>query len=173
MGPTFCIVKRDGTFWTLWIILIIRVRIHWSGGTGKDILQGDVGDVIMGSGDVNQFEVFFRNDYIAADDCVHILGFEPEKGKLAIRFDEPIEQAANPDHAIIRTMDDGRWTIEGQMQPMFLPTVKKWRKFFACTLVNCKIFMFATFCSSPKWCQSLTGIWTWHTWQIRVLVELS
>ena len=33
----------------------------------------------------------------AADDCVHILDFEPEKDKLVIRFDEPIEYAANRD----------------------------------------------------------------------------
>ena len=27
------------------------------GGTGKDILQGDIGDVTMGGGDADQFEV--------------------------------------------------------------------------------------------------------------------
>ena len=71
------------------------------GGTGKDILQGDIGDVMMGGGDVDQFEVFLQNDVSAADDCVHILDFEPEKDKLVIRFDEPIEQAANPDRVIM------------------------------------------------------------------------
>ena len=71
------------------------------GGTGKDILQGDIGDVMMGGGDVDQFEVFLQDDVSAADDCVHILDFEPEKDKLVIRFDEPIEQAANPDRVIM------------------------------------------------------------------------
>jgi hypothetical protein len=37
----------------------------------------------------------------ASDDCVHILDFEPEKDKRVIRFDEPIEQAANPDRVIM------------------------------------------------------------------------
>lgn len=71
------------------------------GGTGKDILQGDIGDVMMGGGDVDQFEVFLQDDVSAADDFVHILDFEPEKDKLVIRFDEPIEQAANPDRVIM------------------------------------------------------------------------
>ena len=71
------------------------------GGTGKDILQGDIGDVMMGGGNVDQFEVFLQDDVSAADDCVHILDFEPEKDKLVIRFDEPIEQAANPDRMIM------------------------------------------------------------------------
>ena len=71
------------------------------GGTGKDILQGDVGDIMMGGGDVDQFEVFVQGGVDAADDCVHILDFEPEKDRLVIRFDEPIEQAANPDRVIM------------------------------------------------------------------------
>ena len=71
------------------------------GGSGKDILKGDIGDVMMGGGDVDQFEVFLQDDVSAADDCVHILDFEPEKDKLVIRFDEPIEQAANPDRVIM------------------------------------------------------------------------
>jgi hypothetical protein len=71
------------------------------GGSGKDILQGDIGDVMMGGGDVDQFEVFLQDDVSAADDCGHILDFEPEKDKLVIRFDEPIEQAANPDRVIM------------------------------------------------------------------------
>jgi len=71
------------------------------GGTGKDILQGDIGDVMMGGGDIDQFEVFLQDDVNAADDGVHILDFEPEKDKLVIRFDEPIEQAANPDRVIM------------------------------------------------------------------------
>ena len=71
------------------------------GGTGKDILQGDIGDVMMGGGDIDQFEVFLQDDVSAEDDCVHILDFEPEKDKLVIRFDEPIEQAANPDRVIM------------------------------------------------------------------------
>ena len=70
-------------------------------GTGKDILQGDIGDVMMGGGDVDQFEVFLQDDVSAGDDCVHILDFEPEKDKLVIRFDEPIEQAANPNRVIM------------------------------------------------------------------------
>ena len=70
-------------------------------GIGKDILQGDIGDVMMGGGDVDRFEVFIQDDVSAADDCVHILDFEPEKDKLVIRFDEPIEQAANPDRVIM------------------------------------------------------------------------
>ena len=37
----------------------------------------------------------------AADDCVHILDFEPEKDKLEIRFEVPIEQDANPDRMIM------------------------------------------------------------------------
>ena len=56
---------------------------------------------MMGGGDVDQFEVFLQNDLNAADDCIHILDFEPEKDKLVIRFDEPIEQAANPDRVIM------------------------------------------------------------------------
>jgi hypothetical protein len=71
------------------------------GGAGKDILKGDIGDVMMGGGDDDHFEVFLQNDVSAADDCVHILDFEPEKDKLVIRFDEPIEQAANPDRVIM------------------------------------------------------------------------
>ena len=71
------------------------------GGTGKDILQGDIGDVMMGGGDIDQFEVFLQDDVSAEDDFVHILDFEPEKDKLLIRFDEPIEQAANPDRVIM------------------------------------------------------------------------
>ena len=71
------------------------------GGTGKDILQGDIGDVMMGGGDIDQFEVFLQDDVSAEDDCVHILDFEPEKDKLVIRFDEPIEQAANPNRVIM------------------------------------------------------------------------
>jgi hypothetical protein len=71
------------------------------GGTGKDILKGDIGDIMMGGGDVNQFEVFIQDDVSASDDCVHILDFEPEKDKRVIRFDEPIEQAANPDRVIM------------------------------------------------------------------------
>ena len=71
------------------------------GGTGNDILQGDIGDVMIGGGDVDQFEVILQDDVSAADDCVHILDFEPEKDKLVIRFDEPIEQAANPDRVIM------------------------------------------------------------------------
>ena len=70
-------------------------------GIGKDILQGDIGDVMMGGGDVDRFEVFIQDDVSAADDCVHILDFEPEKDKLLIRFDEPIEQDANPDRVIM------------------------------------------------------------------------
>ena len=71
------------------------------GATGIDILQGDIGDVMMGGGDVAQFEVFLQNDVSEADDCVHILDFEPKNDKLVIRFDEPVEQAANPDRVII------------------------------------------------------------------------
>lgn len=71
------------------------------GGTGKDILKGDIGDIMMGGGDVDQFEVFLQDDVSASDDCVHILDFEPEKDKRVIRFDEPIEQAANPDRVIM------------------------------------------------------------------------
>jgi Ca2+-binding RTX toxin-like protein len=71
------------------------------GGMGKDILQGDIGDVMLGGGHVDQFEVFIQDDVSAADDCVHILDFEPEKDKLLIRFDEPIEQDANPDRVIM------------------------------------------------------------------------
>ena len=71
------------------------------GVTGKDILQGNIGDVMMGGGDIDQFEVFLQDDVSAEDDCVHILDFEPEKDKLVIRFDEPIEQAANPDRVIM------------------------------------------------------------------------
>ena len=71
------------------------------GGTGKDILQGDIGDVMMGGGDIDQFEVFLQDDVSAEDDFVHILDFEPEKDKLVTRFDEPIEQAANPDRVIM------------------------------------------------------------------------
>ena len=71
------------------------------GGTGKDILQGDIGDIMMGGGDVDQFEVFLQDDVSVSDDCVHILDFEPEKDKLLICFDEPIEQAANPDRVIM------------------------------------------------------------------------
>lgn len=70
-------------------------------GTGKDILQGDVGDMMMGGGDVDQFEVFLQDDVDALDDCVHILDSEPEKDRLVIGFDEPIEQAANPDRVIM------------------------------------------------------------------------
>ena len=70
-------------------------------GIGKDILQGDIGDVMMGGGDVDRFAVFIQDDVSAADDCVHILDFEPEKDKLLIRFDEPIEQDANPDRVIM------------------------------------------------------------------------
>ena len=71
------------------------------GGSGKDILKGDIGDVMMGGGDIDPFEVFLQDDVSAADDCVHILDFEPEKDKLVIRFDEPIEQAANPDRVVM------------------------------------------------------------------------
>ena len=71
------------------------------GVTGKDILQGDIGEVMMGAGDIDQFEVFLQDDVSAADACVHILDFEPEKDKLVIRFDEPIGQAANPDRVIM------------------------------------------------------------------------
>ena len=71
------------------------------GGTGKDILQGDIGDVMMGGGDIDQFEVFLQDDVSAEDDFVHILDFEPEKDKLVTHFDEPIEQAANPDRVIM------------------------------------------------------------------------
>ena len=70
-------------------------------GIGKDILQGDIGDVMMGGGDVDRFEVFIQDDVSAADDCVHILDFEPEEDKLLIRVDEPIEQDANPDRVIM------------------------------------------------------------------------
>ena len=71
------------------------------GGTGKEILQGDIGDVMMCGGDIDQFEVFLQDDVSAEDDFVHILDFEPEKDKLVTRFDEPIEQAANPDRVIM------------------------------------------------------------------------
>ena len=71
------------------------------GDTGKDILQGDVGDIMIGGGDVDQFEVFLQDDVDAADDCVHTLDFEPEKDRLVIGFDEPTEQAANPDRVIM------------------------------------------------------------------------
>ena len=49
----------------------------------------------------NNYEVFLQDDMTTADDCVYILDFEPEKYKLVIRFDEPIEQAANPDRVIM------------------------------------------------------------------------
>jgi hypothetical protein len=49
----------------------------------------------------NNYEVFLQDDMTTADDCVHISDFEPEKYKLVIRFDEPIEQAANPDRVIM------------------------------------------------------------------------
>lgn len=71
------------------------------GGTGKDLLQGDAGDVMMGGGDVDQFEVFIRNEQAPTDQCVHILDFDPEVDKLVIRIDEPIEQAANSDRVIM------------------------------------------------------------------------
>lgn len=71
------------------------------GGSGKDILKGDIDDVMMSGGDVDQFEVFLQDDVSAGDDCANILDFEPENDKLVIRFDEPIEQAANPDRVIM------------------------------------------------------------------------
>ena len=100
-GTTFCMAKRGG--------MLLNAVDHVDqmgadtliGGTGKDILQGDVGDIMMGGGDVDQFEVFLQGGVDAADDCVHILDFEPEKDRLVIRFDEPIEQAANPDRVIM------------------------------------------------------------------------
>jgi len=70
-------------------------------GTGNDFLLGDVSDIMIGDGDVDQFEVFLQDDVSAADDCVHILDFEPEKDKLVIRCDEPIELAAKPDRMIM------------------------------------------------------------------------
>ena len=101
VDPTFYIVKRAAMF-----LNAVDHTDHMGsdtliGGTGKDLLQGDAGDVMMGGGDVDQFEVFIRNEQAPTDQCVHILDFDPEVDKLVIRIDEPIEQAANSDRVIM------------------------------------------------------------------------
>ena len=113
------------------------------GGTGKDILQGDIGDVIMCGEDVAQFEVFLQDDVSAADDCVHILDFEPKNDKLVIRFDEPIEQAANPDRVIMAydsRADATNVYADG----------KKVAEILAFTPTSYRIFILAIFHASPK-----------------------
>ena len=98
---------------------------------------------MMGGGDVDQFEVFLQDDVSAADDCVHISDFEPEKDKLVIRFDEPIEQAANPDR-VIMTYDSRADATN------VLPMAKRSSKSMAFTPTIYWIFILAISHASPK-----------------------